>query len=1351
LSFVKLRYKIKMDEDLTSWKKLKDRRLKVARDYRLKNLKRVADKNLALHKIAKKNTFTAIIFSLSTILFGAIFVFLEGNSGITKVVENAVTGVGALMGLLASFRDFVTKSTEDDCVDIKFSDVCSESVDLSLKTTDEDDIRNTEDTIERWCKWLQRMKTFYTTFTMFSSLLIIVFIILNFTSQGKNVVPINYAIIAFGGISLIIVSLIRYSLKIFTFTGDGGKDIERLLNGMKIHIKRNTALDLKNLLNYYFKFYIIKGVDPEKYEHNSKLLKNIKKFFIKLFTRSQKNKGNKKILIERLTGLVETDSKKVKEVGDVITSDIALWAWKLFTAMDRLKFILQKSTNSQSELNMKKLLKKLSLRELVGIILDSEDQKYHFSSESAKLSVDYHILRELYGASNELLNIIENEQPSKKESDEIGELSKLTKKLEVYKQIIEKNKSEECTEFTDNLIGELDGINGIKEKLKYINRWAEYLNNFTDPTSAQVDELREGIPEILNSEDLKKYDEKQKKKSFYETSKQENTNQAPKLKKITNLLLIIYEIEKELSRTPKILKEIEQKIETPIEDLRYARKVHRNSVKKLDAIENKLFKMHDNIRQDLMNKDYGDKTEKNDEKVDKTEKNDEKIDKIEISVEKIDKIEKNVEKIDNIEKKFLKAFIDKSHEIKELSENVNNKISELLIEILEKKLSSFNDKVMKEKLLKIYNNIETDNTFIEEHSKNSAPDHKISTIEKLYEKIDELKKETSQKTPIKESKKLLKRLERLLKECDPKELKLLILKKFIELKRINDYTNLHGELNNLSDFTEFEKSLNKDDNDKKLLKVLIDKSDGKFNLGKELTKTLEEFKPGTLTGVIEKQISSFNDNVKEELLKIHNNFETDKTFIEEPDHKISMIEKLYKKIDELKKETSQKTSKESKESKELLKSLEGLLKKCDSDELHKISKVLILKKFIELKGINDYTNLHEELDKLSKITEFEKLLNKDDKSHEKLNLGKELSNTIKEFETESETVKGFNDKISEVLEEPIKNKLSSFYDNKTEKDKKLIDEFSKNSDNSEISKIEKLYEKIDELKKETSQKTSKEESEKSQELLKRLEGLWDSKELQQISKVLILKKFIELRKNKDYTKLHKGLNKLNDFTEFEKLHKLFKNINQKTFESIEINHSTHLTDDKSIFKHLYYEMLDSIKEVEDDTKLKLINCYIDFGKHFGSHLFRHLIPDGKRLGSYRVANQKLIRCYYRLGELIFSDNNGENAPKKVTDLQHRKAENIYDLYNEMLLIYDDINNNEKKLLKFNDNSNDNNNDGKLPIKIIKKIKTKYAATIFALSKTDVKYLTYEIRSNPSSVDDDTKHDDDANYAKYEEA
>jgi hypothetical protein len=885
-----------MDEE-TSLKALKDRRFRVAREFRLNNLKRIADKNLALHKIAKKNTFTAIIFSLSTILFGAIFVFLGENSGITKTVENAVTGVGALIGVLSSLKDFLTKSTDDDCIGIKFSEVCDESVELSLKTTDEDDIRNTENTIECWCKWLHRMKSFYTTFTMFSSLLLIVFIIIDFTSQGKNVVQINKAIIIFGGISLIFVCSIRYSLKIFTFTGDGGKDVERLLNGMKIHIKRNTALELENLKKKLLK-------DSFNQKKSGKFQK-IKEFFEFIFGISHKKND---IMIESLTGLVDErkDSKEdylkkiefsrgVKvENKDRVTitrapKDIASWIWKLFTAMDGLDCILKKYTNSQSELNMIKLKKKLSLKELVVIIQDSKSPKYHYDLEATKLSVDYHILRELYGASKELLNIIEkenekkNEQPSKKKSDEIEEeFSKISKKLEVIKQIIKKSKklhTKEFTEFTRNLIKELDEKNGIKEKLKYINRWAEGLNNFSDPTSAQVDKLREEIPIILKSKpenfgEIKNRlkcdnrwaeDLNDKECNKNQTSKQENTNQ---LEEITNLPLKLYEIEKELSKTPEILKEIDQKIETPIEDLRYARKVHGYSKDKLDDIKKKLFEMQDNIRQDW--------------------------------------------EIDKVEKKLLKVFIDKSREIPNLrnilsntleglkTKSVEDKISNVFIKVIEKNLS--NNKV-EELLSKIdinENYFKTEKakeyiTFIEELSKNSD-NSEIRKIEKLNEKIDKLKKEkeTSEKIS-RELKELLERLEILLKEWDYKvEEKFSKIHNNFETEKAKEYITFIEELSKNSDNSEIRKIVKLYKKIDELKKETSQKTSREL---KELLELLEFLERLLKEWELENKLSNYkveenflerllkewdlknklsNYKVEEKFSKIHNNFETEK-------------------------------------------------------------------------------------------------------------------------------------------------------------------------------------------------------------------------------------------------------------------------------------------------------------------------------------------------------------------------------------------------------------------------------------------------------------------------------------------
>src|ERR1044072_296026 len=97
-------------------------------------------------------------------------------------------------------------------------------VELSLKTTDEDDMRNTERTIEHWCTFLHLMKSVYTVFTMFSSFLLIVFIILDIAFKDSSTFSVNVALVSFGGAALIGALLNLYFLKRFTFTGDGVKD-----------------------------------------------------------------------------------------------------------------------------------------------------------------------------------------------------------------------------------------------------------------------------------------------------------------------------------------------------------------------------------------------------------------------------------------------------------------------------------------------------------------------------------------------------------------------------------------------------------------------------------------------------------------------------------------------------------------------------------------------------------------------------------------------------------------------------------------------------------------------------------------------------------------------------------------------------------------------------------------------------------------------------------------------------------------------------------------------------------------------------------------------------------------------
>ena len=69
--------------------------------------------------------------------------------------------------------------------------------------------------------------------------------------------------------------------------------------------------------------------------------------------------------------------------------------------------------------------------------------------------------------------------------------------------------------------------------------------------------------------------------------------------------------------------------------------------------------------------------------------------------------------------------------------------------------------------------------------------------------------------------------------------------------------------------------------------------------------------------------------------------------------------------------------------------------------------------------------------------------------------------------------------------------------------------------------------------------------------------------------------------------------------------------------------------------------------------------------------------------------------------MLYSDNNGEHAPSIISELQIRKALNIFHLYD-----------------KIGENK-------------IKKMKTKFAVTLFALSKEDVDHVANEVLKRDS--------------------
>ena len=143
---------------------------------------------------------------------------MNASNRATKIVENSVTGFAALIGLFSSIKTFMSPSTDEDGIANKFPEIDDEMVELSLKITDEDDVRNAEKTIEHWCSFLHVIKSSYAVFTMFSSFLLVIFIILDLTLDNTSLVPVNLTLIILGGIALFSALLNLHLLMRFTFT-----------------------------------------------------------------------------------------------------------------------------------------------------------------------------------------------------------------------------------------------------------------------------------------------------------------------------------------------------------------------------------------------------------------------------------------------------------------------------------------------------------------------------------------------------------------------------------------------------------------------------------------------------------------------------------------------------------------------------------------------------------------------------------------------------------------------------------------------------------------------------------------------------------------------------------------------------------------------------------------------------------------------------------------------------------------------------------------------------------------------------------------------------------------------------
>ncbi|GBC02392.1 hypothetical protein RclHR1_00460030 [Rhizophagus clarus] len=1474
---------------------LRDRRLKVTREYRLKNLKKVADKNLALYKIAKKNTIQSTILSIACVVFGVIFIFLVKGSGVSKIVENSVAGVVSLLSFIGSIKSFITPSTDDDCIALKFSEVCPEYVDLSMKTTDEDDIRNTENTIERWCTYLQIMKSLYTIIIMFSSLLFIIFIILDFTLKETNVIPVNLAIIIFGAIALMGALINRYFLKRFTFTGDGGKDIERLINGINIHIKRNSARDLDQLISYYFHdkksietfwdvlLYVLKKVKKVIILFIRVLLK-IMELLIKLLeiSRLKKKKpdDNKlRTLIEELVAIKDADPKVAVASATINnhSNDITSWIWELFIVMENFGWKFQQNIDSKSESNMRKLMKKLSLKELVEIIQVSNNHRYQYELEAAKLTVDYSILRELQGAAKELLDVlnrgikkINGSNKSSSKCDKLQtEFSKMSKMLEVINQKTENSiKSakfdkigkvlEMINRKTENSIDptseELE-LSVILVGMEDINKITEKVNKYSDPTPAQVDELYDNILEKLL----------------------ELFNVSKNLKKITDPTLKLHGIEKELSKTSETLKEINQKIETPIEDMRYAKIVHNSSQRILDEIGDKLSELH-RIKQDLIDKG------KFDEKNDFNELPDKKVDEnlFNIFIKMANESFRILEFLPNKVKKNLTTELDKLSEIRKIKEKTiegtedrsrrdskdsDNHIEKILPEKLEemgKGLSSIlnntivtmRDEIKKKKEInkepiteKFINEIQiSDECFSTEFPTPDLLSKLSENLNNVEKKISKILNNAHATINVNLKTKKAKEFYETLKDSDALIQKMKIYKnnsavlepikklsKILEKvkKELNEYSKNYNNIKGLSKETEKELSKETEEelsNIRDFITTTVENIDPKTEKEKELIHHLKE-KLSTTT------IENIDDS-KKNMKELSNIINTTIENIEEKEE-LSNIRNI---ITQTIKDIDPKTKK-------VKEFIDDLLKNINiSAYIKKLSEEVEVKR--NLSDIHITTTIEKINPKTEKAKEFisdflkdstpikEKLFKKYNKEEEELS---ELPNKINiKIEQMNPKTKKAKEIIGEFLKDsknfnysvnptPIKEKLIDLLgkvDEELTKTLKKINDFAPikieifdkeeeeklseifNETNKQINystdlvSIEKnLSDMINELKEKTSQKTENYKSlpteerlgklEKSQEVLKKLkelqeelkelkelqeelkelkvseEGLNELKKLKEPEKLkkleeleeckalhdglnelndelnelgelndfyekwlhfsklneldlyqdLMLKELKEiinlyitlgklqnLKKEKRYQELNRRLEEFDEFTEFKELYELYKKINLEIYESTKKNYSTHLVKDKDFFPLLYENIHDAIVEVERQTKIEPKSCYIDYGKHFGNHLFRHLIRDAKKHGSYKEDNRKLIRCYYRLGELLFSDNDGVNALKKVTDLQHRKAKNIYDLYNKIPLAFN----------VFNDNI--------LPIDMIGKIKTRYASIIFALSNEDVIYL-----------------------------
>ena len=124
----------------TSWKELWKNMDKTTREFRLKNLKRAAEKNQILCKIAKRNMIQACVRSFYCLHFIWNYFYLhERIWPCHKNCRKCRNWICSLFGLLSSIKTLWVHQQMK--MVLKFSEIDDEIVELSLKTTDEDDVK----------------------------------------------------------------------------------------------------------------------------------------------------------------------------------------------------------------------------------------------------------------------------------------------------------------------------------------------------------------------------------------------------------------------------------------------------------------------------------------------------------------------------------------------------------------------------------------------------------------------------------------------------------------------------------------------------------------------------------------------------------------------------------------------------------------------------------------------------------------------------------------------------------------------------------------------------------------------------------------------------------------------------------------------------------------------------------------------------------------------------------------------------------------------------------------------------------------------------------------------------------